>query len=42
MNKCAIYVRVSKQEQRLENQLPELEAAAKARGLDITTEYASV
>ena len=37
--KAALYIRVSKQEQRLENQLPELEAAAKARNVDIATIY---
>jgi DNA invertase Pin-like site-specific DNA recombinase len=37
--KTVFYVRVSKNEQRLENQLPELEAAAKARDLEITNIY---
>jgi DNA invertase Pin-like site-specific DNA recombinase len=38
--KCAQYLRVSTTEQSYENQLPDLEALAKARGFEIVSTYA--
>jgi len=38
-NRCALYIRVSRQDQHTENQAPDLEALAKARGFTIAKRY---